>query len=127
MITPGPAAPRHEMTSPDKVVTAIAVAAGSTTAAVLALTLWPASWPAWISITLGVLYSTAAAVAAIAPWFLTQAPADLRWRRGGGWHGRVGRSSVWAYPTPWGALHGAWRLHQHDTGRRYLSGQRPRS
>jgi len=45
----------------------------------------------------------------------------LDWHRRSGWHARVGRSSVWAYRTPWGALHGAWRLHQHDTGRKYLS------
>jgi hypothetical protein len=48
----------------------------------------------------------------------------LDWHRRSGWHARVGQSGVWGYRTPWGALHGAWRLHQHDTGRRYLSQRR---
>lgn len=46
---------------------------------------------------------------------------SLGWHRRGGWHARVGTSEVWAYPVPWGALWGAWRLHQHDTRKRYLS------
>jgi hypothetical protein len=45
----------------------------------------------------------------------------LDWSSRGGWHARYGRGTVWGYRTPWGALHGAWRMHQHVTGKRYLS------
>ena len=45
----------------------------------------------------------------------------LDWHRTAGWHARAGGSDVWGYRTPWGAMWGAWCLHQHDTGRRYLA------
>lgn len=36
----------------------------------------------------------------------------LHWSRRGGWHARWRGQNVWGYPTPWGALSGAWRLYR---------------
>lgn len=38
---------------------------------------------------------------------------SLRCKAWNEWNaGRQGHCAVWAYPTPWGALWGAWRLHR---------------
>lgn len=38
----------------------------------------------------------------------------VRWTgRGNGWKGgRTHECAAWGYDTPWGALHGSWRLHR---------------
>ena len=103
--------------------------AGCGGASAALLLFWPPSWPAQTAVlALAAFYAYAAVASLTIGWWMTYgrelAPA-LHWRRGGGWHASIGGQDVWACRTPWGALWGAWCLHTHRTGRRYLSERGP--
>jgi hypothetical protein len=104
-------------------------AAGSAAAAAALLLFWPPSWPAQTAVAaLAAFYAYATVASLAVGWWTTYGHAlapVLHWRRGGGWHASIGGQNVWAYRTPWGALWGAWCLHTHRTGRRYLSERGP--
>jgi hypothetical protein len=104
-------------------------AAGSAAAAAALLLFYPPSWPAQtVVLALAAFYAYATVGSLAVGWWMTYgkqlAPA-LTWRRHAGWHARLGGQDVWGYRTPWGALWGAWCLHTHHTGRRYLSERGP--